>query len=351
MVTEKTRVARPRDYLEFKLTQLMADVVGKQFGPTDDFFDNGGTSLGALQFLHRVEQELGVSVASDEFLVAPDAEALALSISRGGAERGYPRSVVRVGPAGGPLHLYLIHGRGGEVYAYEPLRDAGLPATVRAVRAVGCDREAPPLPTFAAMADHYARLIADDCPTGPVMIGGFCLGAVIAMEVARRVQDGGRQIGRLLAFDAGPDGPSYSEADRDLMLAGRHPELEGLVKTGVPEDAFDLGRDSWSHITAVLAGLGKLAPGGDPDVIAARLRLVGQILIASAEYRPEPVSFPVTAIYTADYPEDELAAALAGWRALSPDVSRRRVTAEHERFFSSSETVEAIRHELVLNGA
>lgn len=349
-MTGKIKVTRPRDYLEFKITQFMSDISGGSLGVGDDFFENGGTSLGALQLLQLIESELGVQLVTEDFIEAPNAEALARLVRNDASEYLPRRNLVRIGSDTGALRLYLVHGRGGEVFAYEPLRGAGLRATIRAVRAVGCDHEAPPLSTFSEMAEHYVNLILDDCPTGPILVGGFCLGAGIALEVVRRLHELQRPVERLLAFDSILSGRAYRGTERDLMLSGRHPELAGLVRTGIPQESFDLEKDSWEQITTVLKDLGRLPAGSDSEVIATRLQLIGHILVAWGDYRPAPMTVPVSAIYGDEYTEAVRAKAFAEWRMMSPEAAYIKVEAEHEKFFSSFETAEAIREVLGSHG-
>lgn len=345
-MTGRTGVARPRDYLEFKIAQFMADVTGRPMSLEDDFFENGGTSLGALQLLELLAHDLGATLSAEDFIEAPNAQAVARLIRADGSGHRAQPSIVRIGSDESPSRLYLVHGRGGEVFAYEPLRNERLPVTVRAIRAVGCDGEATPLATFSQMAERYAGLILDDCPPGPVTVGGFCLGAGIALEVVRRLEGLGQPVDRLIAFDVILGGRTYAGPERAAMLSGRHPELAGLVKTGIPDDSFDLERDDWEHVAVVLEGLGRLPVGSGARVISVRLQLVGQIMVAWGDFRPAPVAVPVTVIYGDEYSAAIRDEAFSEWEAMSSEATRVDVDAVHERFFSSPNVAEALRQAL-----
>ena len=56
-----------------------------------------------------------------------------------------------------------------------------------------------------SMADHYATAIAAFQPLGPIMLGGYCVGGIIALEMAKNLRDRGRDVGPLLIIDGVPE--------------------------------------------------------------------------------------------------------------------------------------------------
>jgi thioesterase domain-containing protein len=56
-----------------------------------------------------------------------------------------------------------------------------------------------------SIADYYVDALGRFQPAGPLVLGGHCLGAVIALAMAQRLRARGRQVGPLLAIDGAPE--------------------------------------------------------------------------------------------------------------------------------------------------
>ena len=55
------------------------------------------------------------------------------------------------------------------------------------------------------LADYYANALVRFQPTGPLLIGGYCVGAVIALAMVSKLRALGRDVGPLLAIDGAPE--------------------------------------------------------------------------------------------------------------------------------------------------
>jgi thioesterase domain-containing protein len=56
-----------------------------------------------------------------------------------------------------------------------------------------------------SLADYYVQALNTFQPTGPLLIGGYCVGAVIALAMVDRLRSLGRDVGPLLAIDGAPE--------------------------------------------------------------------------------------------------------------------------------------------------
>ena len=72
--------------------------------------------------------------------------------------------------------------------------------------------------SIEAIAEHYADALIQFQPTGPILLGGYCVGGVIALAMGKALKDRGRHVGPLLVIDGVPEntgigirrwGPSY----------------------------------------------------------------------------------------------------------------------------------------------
>lgn len=64
-------------------------------------------------------------------------------------------------------------------------------------------------PEFGAsiegLADHYVQTLTKFQPDGPLMIGGYCIGAIIALDMAKKLRALGREVGPIIAIDGAPE--------------------------------------------------------------------------------------------------------------------------------------------------
>lgn len=63
------------------------------------------------------------------------------------------------------------------------------------------------------MAAYYLRDIRRVQPNGPYFLGGFCVGAILAFEIAQQLRNQGHEIGLLLMVD-----PNYGKRDHRQSL-------------------------------------------------------------------------------------------------------------------------------------
>jgi thioesterase domain-containing protein len=56
-----------------------------------------------------------------------------------------------------------------------------------------------------SLADHYAEALVKFQPKGPIVLGGYCVGAIIALEMADNLRARGREVGPLFVIDGVPE--------------------------------------------------------------------------------------------------------------------------------------------------
>jgi thioesterase domain-containing protein len=60
-----------------------------------------------------------------------------------------------------------------------------------------------------SIAAYYAGALMDFQPTGPFCLGGYCVGAVIVIEIANILRARGREVGPLVAIDGAPENTGF----------------------------------------------------------------------------------------------------------------------------------------------
>jgi thioesterase domain-containing protein len=59
--------------------------------------------------------------------------------------------------------------------------------------------------SIEGLADHYINALVKFQPEGPLMIGGYCIGAIIALDMAKKLRAMGRELGPVIAIDGAPE--------------------------------------------------------------------------------------------------------------------------------------------------
>jgi enterobactin synthetase component F len=300
----------PRDAVEGALAAIFAEVLGlDQVGVDDDFFALGGHSLLVYRLLQLLRDRLGVVLPATTLFQHATVAGLAPLLGR--AEPAALGPWVTFQAEGTRPPLVLVHPIEGEVLCFGELgRLLGPEQPVFAIRTDGQDGLPP---TVEAQAARYLDLL----PAGPIVLAGYSLGAVVAMEMAHQLAARGRPPALLVMLDPAQldMGPPPS---LEAMIAEISPRPE--VSSLRPQDIERLGRVAIHH-WELLRGYRARPYGGpllpvftDDDPGQARRR-TWQALLPGAPW--PPVVVPGTHQSFLRRPHVvELAAVLAG--AIAP---------------------------------
>jgi pimeloyl-ACP methyl ester carboxylesterase len=166
-------------------------------GIDDGFFDVGGTSLLTLQVYDKVRSHYGREFPLFDFSVAPTIRTLAELMDRelAGHETCEYRSLKRVRKGeDGQVPLFLVHGGDGNARVFQRLArhlDPRIP--VYAFQWTGWDGQRGDK-TFRAMAQTYKKEMLHRFPAGPYRLGGYCIGGLVALEMANLLKEEGHEL-------------------------------------------------------------------------------------------------------------------------------------------------------------
>lgn len=188
------------------LARLWAEVLEiDQVGRDDNFFELGGDSLKALevydQICERYRQEIPQLDMRWPSTILTLAELIDNETGES-HEQGY-RALKRLQTGEpGRVPLFLVHGGDGNARAYQRLTanlDPRIP--VYGFRWTGWDGKRSDH-DFGAMARTYLDELRKMRPEGPYRLGGYCIGGIVALEMARLLREEGREIeGPLYIWD------------------------------------------------------------------------------------------------------------------------------------------------------
>ena len=235
----------PATATEKMIAQMWAEMLGHaRVGASDNFFDLGGHSLLAVQVINKLKKKIGKTLPLTALLEAPTVETLAALINPGesrGAEPALadaaggettpapapaPSTVIRsatlvpVRPASGKPPLFFVHDGMGETLLYRNLAlklEPGHP--VYGIQPEINDRGEYAQTTIRDWAATHIRTLRRVQPQGPYMIAGLCAGGVIAMEMARQLQEAGERTSYVGILDAADT--QLAEIDH-VQTARRH---------------------------------------------------------------------------------------------------------------------------------
>jgi acyl transferase domain-containing protein/thioesterase domain-containing protein/acyl carrier protein len=216
----------PSTATEKMIALMWAEMLGHaRVGATDNFFDLGGHSLLAVQVINKLKKKIGKALPLTALLEAPTVETLAALINPqdtaradkaaadtaadGDTAAALPSPVIRsatlvpVRPASGKQPLFFVHDGMGETLLYRNLAlklEPGHP--VYGIQPEINARGEYAQTTVRDWAAAHIRTLRRVQPQGPYMIAGLCAGGVIAMEMARQLQEAGERTSYVGILDA-----------------------------------------------------------------------------------------------------------------------------------------------------
>ena len=168
----------------------------------DNFFELGGNSFLALRMMTEAGKLARRTLPLSLLLTGATVANLSRAIMEGnGADNGDARSVIPVQPKGAQPPLYFLHGDwvGGGFYCN------------RLSQHLGEDQPFYALPpsrspdgktlSISEMAAQHRAIVEQQSPQGPYFLGGYCIGALVAMEMARQWIAEGKTVAHLFLVD------------------------------------------------------------------------------------------------------------------------------------------------------
>ena len=277
---EESHLVAPRDVLELQLTEQWEELLHVPCGVTDDFFELGGHSLLAVRLMSRIERLYGKNIPLNTLFKAPTIESLA-SILRQEKDGSSSSPLVPIQTHGSEPPFFCVHPVSGNVLCYRALaRRLGAQQPFYALQARGVDDEREPQTRVEAMAADYLEAVRTIQSHGPYLLGGWSMGGLIALEMARQLQAQGEEVRLIALFDTKAPGAEEEMIDDASLLASFALHL-GLSKEQI-EDAAD---------ASVLLERAKAASIIPHDMSRARLdqqfRVFKANVRAARSYRPE----------------------------------------------------------------
>jgi non-ribosomal peptide synthetase component F/thioesterase domain-containing protein len=347
---------RPYLGLQLQLIAIWEDVLGvRGIGIRDDFFDLGGNSLLAMRMLQRAEIACGKVILPAALFTNATVEHFAGEIAREVIDDS--PALLRVHDAGTRTPFFYLHGdlSGGGFYSLKLSRALGQeqPFYVLPPQDI---RTLPAAPSIEEMAAAHLAALRAVRPQGPYVIGGFCVGGLVAYELAQQIEASGESVEMLLIIDATAEDKwlralrwlagacgallhwdDHAQVDhfgRWVLWGGRLTRWYGL---DVQAQACVVFRRISNRLVRAYDMLrSRLRPGTNQSVSPAEASVPGRrerdvsaaFLWASASYRPQPYHGPVALLLSDDVVRDGRNV-LEEWRELAAKVTVHPLLGSH----------------------
>lgn len=331
----------------FQLIEVWEKLLGRKVsGVGENFFELGGHSLLLATMMDEVERATGKYVSIVRFLENPTIAHLAGCLAE---EAQNDSEVVLIQPGKtGVTPIFYFHGDvlGGGYYARKLAANLGKDQPVYSVSPIQLTEGA--MPTVEDIACRRVESIRQLQPRGPYILGGFCIGALTAYDVARRLASEGEDIKKVFLINPQlANGVLRSHLRIVEKLAQRrgqdiHKTLEQFTRgqrtlerlryvwqSPLREKAEFVLRNGKKLVGAAGSDAEIESPAASPSVANERdqWRLSAFEWIATAHV---PGTYPhrVTLFLTEDQ-ERATPALVRKWRKAAPDLQVQHLPGEH----------------------
>jgi len=265
--------------------------------------------------------------------------------------------VVALNDQGSRIPFFCVHSLTGKATDYVPLAQRLGPDQPFFALQIPPAHRSPDFggtlapPTIPAIATHYVAAITALRPTGAIALGGWSIGAIIALEMARQLKAQGREVVLLVIFDMIPwnhDFARHSAPARALYTALHAPawlSAHKLVRNGL--HLSGLAKRAQIKLAGIIARLlGRPAPAKEEIVgdlldvnkyAPAHVALMEQLFAQAQMYVAARYDGAVQ-VYAAshDVALTHRATLRWGWRHIAPGARLSVMPGAHQTLFNGS---------------
>ncbi|MEO1558214.1 MAG: amino acid adenylation domain-containing protein, partial [Cyanobacteria bacterium J06632_19] len=200
---ESANLIPPRTSVELQLSQIWSEVLNiPTVGVRDNFFELGGHSLLAVRLMARIEQQLQTLLPLASLFTEPTIESQGMLLS-GKTEAQTFSPLVVIQKAGDLPPFFCVHPVGGNVLCYTTLfRHLGNNRPFYGLQSPGLYGNTQPKNSIKEMATYYIEALQKVQPMGPLYLGGWSFGGIVAWEMAQQLQAMGQKVELLALIDS-----------------------------------------------------------------------------------------------------------------------------------------------------
>lgn len=321
--------------VERAILGIMSDVLElTDLGRDDDFWSLGGDSLGAVELIAQIEEQLGVRLPLMAVAESPSAAQLAQRLDAGDTSSDVVELTDRHAD-GSPL--VMIPGAGGTALRFTSIAAALEDRPVLVIEHAGSRRRGFPSRTVEAAARRAVKLIDADVLARPFALLGYSYGSYVAYEAARLLDQQGHRPSTVIILDASASVRRIGDEDPDPVI------VDAVSRGGFVRTAL---RRSPALRRVVFWGRAQLAGLDRPGTRQHHKRLFLLAGRALRRHRPQPYAGHVTVIRNDSWPEGD---PTIGWGAVAAEVDAVQIDGDHQALPLMPAVADAIR--VAMDGA
>ncbi len=217
--------------------------------------------------------------------------------------------------------FFFIHAASGTVLPYLDLtRYLDPQQPFYGLQARGLDGLAEPFDQVSAMASYYLESVRRVQPEGPYWVGGWCIGGLIAFEMACQLESQGAQVTLLTIVERhAPVKLNRPEPEHSILVAGLALDLGLPLKQLLASDvdAAQLAPDEQlAYIFERVQRAGVIPSSLDLDAFRRIFEVFKGVAHAQRYYEPRAQYHGALSVFVADAPFDDWGKDL-GWSAFA----------------------------------
>jgi amino acid adenylation domain-containing protein len=315
---------RFRSPAEERLAAIWVDLLGQAVGPEQNFFDLGGHSVLMAALQKRIHKDFGHLIPLAKLFHLPTVRQQAELIDESAWHNPtLPPGVLPLQPQGGRRTVFWVHYMNTQL-AMEFGEDQPfvfVTLTPDDVRSLGQN------PTLEEIAGCHVRKILATRIRGPYIIGGLCVGSILAYEIATQLKAKRHEVSLLVMLDA-PNPSSFARSS----LADKFKELRYYInrskRLGLRETCLYLGERVKRRLTPIIGHSG----------CKTELRIAQELIeTATLAYNPRIYDGKVLLLLASQHsPQNNF---VPGWQLVVPHDLCVQVVDTHHRDLMKGETV------------
>lgn len=209
----------PSSSAEVRLAAIWADLLGrKHVGVDDNFFDLGGHSLLIAALQQRIAKGFGQRIPVAELFHHPTVRQQAELVHR--LVKGkplLPPGVIAMRPSGTRNNIFWVHSQETANLAKVMGKDQPFFSVTLVTEDFASLGKNPNLQSIATLLVH--KIFATQSK-GPYTIGGYCVGGILAYEIAFQLRAAGHEVALLVLLDA--PNPAHLNSCNSVTLIARY---------------------------------------------------------------------------------------------------------------------------------
>lgn len=271
----------PRNEFELRLAQIWEDIIGVSIPSVHaNFFDVGGDSLKTIRLVSEINKEFSKQLPLDVLYEEGTIESIAVWL-RSNKLRSSGHVLMPLYKEGYLPPLFLVHPLSGSAMCYNPLSRA-LKYPLYGLQSASLETDVLPKNNVEEIASTYLEAFLSVYRDGPILLGGWSFGGVVAFEMARQLESLGYVVSGILLFDSAAPGKTQKALDLPAILKLCLEEITEQfgIKIALSLDNFE--QMNSKHLLSVVLNQVKSCGAYSPDTDTAVLERLVRVCLANA---------------------------------------------------------------------